>query len=68
MYIYIGRVYFNVLLHTSLPEIKGILLKYMPSLHQSVTMKSCVLDLSVISFSQPPNCEAVYVGLSSVNP
>ena len=48
-------VYFNVQLDPGLPDITGILQKYMPLLHQSVTMKTVVTDLPNISFSQPPN-------------
>ena len=35
--------------------IKGILQRYMPLLHQSVTMKTVVPDLPLISYSQPHN-------------
>ena len=48
-------VYFNVQFHPGLPDIKGILQRYMPLLHQSVTMKTVVPDLPLISFSQPHN-------------
>ena len=34
-------VYFNVQFHPSLPDIKGILQRYMPLLHQSVTENCC---------------------------
>ena len=44
-------VYFNVHFHPGLPDIKGILQKYMPQLYQSVTMKIVVPDLPLISFS-----------------
>ena len=54
-------VYFNVLLHPSLPDIEGILRKYMPLLHQSVTMKTTVPDLPLISFSQPHSlCRSLF--------
>ena len=46
-------VKFNVQLHPGLPDIKGILQKYMPLLHQSVEMKTVVPDLPLISLSQP---------------
>ena len=53
-------VYFNVQFHTGLPDIKGILQKYIPLLHQSVTMKTVVHDLPLISFSKPHNlCRTV---------
>ena len=48
-------VYFNVQLHTGLPDVNGILQKHMPLLHQSVTMKTVVPDLAISSFSQPHN-------------
>ena len=48
-------VYFNVQFHSGLPDIKGILQKYVPLLHQSVTMKILVPDLPFISFGQPHN-------------
>ena len=48
-------VYLNVPFHLGLPDIKGILRKYVPLLHQSVTMKTLVPDLPFISFSQPHN-------------
>ena len=48
-------VYFNVQFHPGLSDIKGILQKYMPLLHQSFTMKTVVPDLPLISFSQPHN-------------
>ena len=48
-------VYFNVLFHPGLPVIKGNLQKYMPLLHQSVTMKTVVPNLLIIRFSQPHN-------------
>ena len=37
-----------------LPDIKDILQKYMPQLHQSVTIKTVIPDLPIISFSQHP--------------
>ena len=46
-------VYFNVQFYPGLPVIKGILLKYISLLHQSVKMKTVVPDLPLISFSQP---------------
>ena len=46
-------VYFNA--HSGLPDIKGILQKYVSLLHQSVTMKTVVPELPLISFSQPHN-------------
>ena len=39
--------------HPGLPDIKGILQKYMPLLHQSVTMETVVPDLPLIDLSQP---------------
>ncbi|KAJ8039742.1 hypothetical protein HOLleu_13841 [Holothuria leucospilota] len=48
-------VFFNVQFHPSLPDIRGILQRYMPLLHQSDTMKTAVPTLPIISFSQPPN-------------
>ena len=48
-------VYFNVQFQPGLPDIEGILQKYMPLLHQSVTMKTVVPDLPLISFCQPHN-------------
>ena len=48
-------MYFNVQLHPGLPDVKGILQRYMPLLHQSVTMKTVVPDLALISLSQPHN-------------
>ena len=42
-------VYINVQLHPGLPDMKGILQKYMPLLHQSVTMKTVVPDLPLIT-------------------
>ena len=61
-------VYFNVQFHPGLPDIKGILQRYLPLLHQSVTMKTVVPDLPLISFSNLIICVAVYVGLNSVKP
>ena len=65
-------VYFNVQYHPSLPDINGILQRYMPLLHQSVTMKTVVPDLPLISFSQPHNlcrslCRAKLLQAASVN-
>ena len=65
-------VYFNVQFHPGLPDIKGILQRYMPLLHQSVTMKTVVPDLPLISFSQPHNlcrslCRAKLRQAASVN-
>ena len=65
-------VNFNVLYHPGLPNVKGILQKYMPLLHQSVTMKNVVPDLPLISFSQPHNmcrnlCRARLRQTASVN-
>ena len=48
-------VYFNVQFLPGLPDIKGILQKYMPLLHQSVAMKTVVPDLPIVSYSQPHN-------------
>ena len=48
-------VYFNVQFHPGLPDMKGILRKYMPLLHQSVTIKTAVPDLPLISLRQPRN-------------
>ena len=47
--------YFNVQFHPGLHDIKGILQRYMPLLHQSVTLKTVVPDQPLISFSQPHN-------------
>ena len=63
---------FNVQFHPSLPDIKGILQRYMPLQHQSVTMKAVVPDLPLISFSQPHNlcrspCRANLRQTASVN-
>ena len=65
-------VYFNVQFHPGLPDIKGILQRYMPLLHQYVTMKTVVPDLPLISFSQPHNlcrslCRAKLRQAASVN-
>ena len=59
-------------LHPGLPDIKDILQRYMPLLHQSVTMKTVVPDLPLISFSQPHNlcrslCRAKLCQAASVN-
>ena len=59
-------VYFNVQFHPGLPGIKGIFQRYMPLLHQSVTTKTVVPDLPLISFANLIICFAVYVGLNSV--
>ena len=48
-------MYFNVQFHPGLSDIKGIIQKYMPLLHQSVTMQTVVPDLPIISFCQPHN-------------
>ena len=48
-------VYFNVQFHPGLPDIKVILAKCIPILHQSDTMNTVVPDLPLISFSQPHN-------------
>ena len=61
-------VYFNVQFHPGLPDIKDILQRYTPLLHQSVTMKTVVPDLPLISFSNLIICVAVYVGLIYVKP
>ena len=44
-------VYLDVQFHPGLPDIKGILHKYMSLLHQSVTMKIVVPDIPIISIS-----------------
>ena len=61
-------VYFNVLFHPGLPDIKDILQKYMPLLHQSVTIDTVVPYLPIISFSQPRNLCRSLCRVSSVNP
>ena len=48
-------VYCNMQFRPGLSDIKGIFMKYIPLLHQSVTMKTVVPDLTIINFSQPPN-------------
>ena len=53
-----SRLFFTVQFHPGLPDIKGILQKYLPLLHQSETMKSAVPTTPVMSFSQPPNLGA----------
>ena len=65
-------VYFNVQFHPGLPDLKCILQMYMPLLHQSVTIKTVVPDLPLISFSQPHNlsrnlCRAELRQAASVN-
>ena len=65
-------LYYYVQLHPGLPDIKGILQRYMPLLHQSVTMKTAVPDLSLISFSKSHNlcrslCRAKLRKTASVN-
>ena len=65
-------VYFNVQYHPGLLHIIGILQKYMPLLHQSVTMITVVPDLALISFSQSHNlcrslCRAKLRQPASVN-
>ena len=65
-------VYFNVQFHPGLPDIKGILQRYVPLLHQSVTMKTVAHDLQLISFGQPHNlccslCRAKLRQTASVN-
>ena len=65
-------VYFNVQFHPGLPDIKGILQRYMPLLHQSFTMKTVIPDLPLISFYQPHNlcrslCRAKLRQAASVN-
>ena len=47
-------VYLNVQLHHGSTDLKGISHRYMPLLHQSVTVMTVVLDLP-IGFSQPYN-------------
>ena len=42
--------YSNMQFQPALPDIKGISQKYMPILHQYVTMKTVVLDLPLINF------------------
>ena len=65
-------VYFNVQFQPGLPDIKGILQRYMPLLHQSITMKTVVPDLPHISYSQTHNlcrslCRAKLRQTASVN-
>ena len=65
-------VYINVQLHPGLPDMKGILQRYMPLLHQSVTIRTVVPDLPLISFSRPHNlcrslCRAMLRQTASVN-
>ena len=65
-------VYFNVQFHPGLPDIIGILQMYMPFQHQSVTMKTIVPDVPLISFSQPHDmcrclCRAKLCHTASVN-
>ena len=52
-------VYLAVQFHPRLPDIIGIVLKYMymPLLNLSVTMNTVVPDLPIISFIQPPNLD-----------
>ena len=58
-------MYSNLQFHPGLPDIESILQKYMPLLHQSVTMKTVVSDLPLISLNHLIICVTVYVGLSS---
>ena len=65
-------VYFNEQFHIGLPDMKDILHWYMYLLHQSVSMKTVVPDLPLISFSQPHNlcrslCRAKLGQAASVN-
>ena len=65
-------VYFSVQSHPGLPGIKGILQKYVSLLHQSVTMKTVIPEIPLISFSQPHNlcrslCRAKLRQTASVN-
>ena len=49
------NVYFTADFHPGLPDIKGILQKFMPILHQSERMKNAVPQAPTISFRQPPS-------------
>ena len=65
-------VYFDMQFHSGLPDIKSILQRYMPFLHQSITLKTVVPDLPLISFIQPRNlcrsqCRAKHRQTASVN-
>ncbi|KAJ8032026.1 hypothetical protein HOLleu_25430 [Holothuria leucospilota] len=48
-------LFFTVQYHPALPDIKGILTKFLPLLHQSDRLKLAVPAAPVMSFSQPPN-------------
>ena len=61
-------VYFNMQFHPGLPDIKGILQRDMPLLHQSVTIKLLFLTYILLVFANLIICVAVYVGLSSIKP
>ena len=61
-------MYFNVQFHPGLPDIKGIIQRYMPLVHQSVTMKTVVPDLPLTVLANFIICVTVYVGLNSVKP
>ena len=47
--------FFTVQYHQALPDIKGILTRYLPVLHTSERMTQVALCAPVLSFSQPPN-------------
>jgi len=48
-------VFFNIQYHPGLPDVKGILSRYLPLLHQSEKMKEVIPRQPIMSFSQPPN-------------
>ena len=56
-----NNVFFVTQYHPGLPDIKGILNRYMPVLHQSSKLKLAVPSTPVLSFSQPPNLKQIIV-------
>jgi peptide-methionine (R)-S-oxide reductase len=49
------KVFFSVDFHPSLPDISGILRRFLPVLHQSEKLRRVVPEPPVISFKQPKN-------------
>ena len=55
------HIYFTVQYHPGLPDIKGILKKYLPLLHLSSRMREAVPELPIVSFRQPSNLKNLLV-------
>jgi hypothetical protein len=53
------KIFFGVEYHPSLPDISGILRKFLPVLHQSEKLRQAIPDPPILSFHQPKNLSRI---------